>query len=297
MLNAPCPPIAVVSGMKQARFLSVFAILALVLGARSLEAQVPFQYRGDYSALSRAAGRALQNAVGFFAPSRIFAPLADGGGDGGGGDGSGSGDGGGSGDGSGGGGGDGGGDGSSSADAGGAGDGSSPGADGVGADGATGDPSDPGATAETSVDASTVTPDVPTDNPTMSLRGGEAPSGIDSGAFALPSAPFPPGLPVGTGGVAQDVAIHAVIISGIHSPWNAISRAPGVRNLTVTGGLVTLGRTWRPGETVASGSPPTFLKIIPDPKLLNGSIIPPVVPNVIDVRIIGYSVIADMPSN
>ena len=125
LLNAACPPIAVVSGMKQARFLSVFVILALVLGARSLEAQVPFQYRGDYSALLRAAGRALQNAVGFFAPSRIFAPLADGGGDGGGGDGSGSGDGGGSGDGSGGGGGDGGGDGSSSADAGGAGDGSS----------------------------------------------------------------------------------------------------------------------------------------------------------------------------
>src|SRR6516225_2958543 len=75
--------------MKQARFLSVFVILALVLGARSLEAQVPFQYRGDYSALLRAAGRALQYAVGFFAPSRIFAPVADGGGDGGGGDGSG----------------------------------------------------------------------------------------------------------------------------------------------------------------------------------------------------------------
>jgi hypothetical protein len=48
---------------------------------------------------------------------------------------------------------------------------------------------------------------------------------------------------------------------------------------------------------VASGSLPAFLKIIPDPKLLNGSLIPPVVPNVIDVRITGYSVIADMPSN
>ena len=297
MLNAACPRIAVVSGMKQARFLSVFVILALVLSARSLEAQVPFQYRGDYSALLRAAGRALQYAVGFFAPSRIFAPLADGGGDGGGGDGGGSSDGGGGGDGSGDGGGDGGGAGSSSADAGGAGDGSSPGADGVGVDGSTGDPTDPGATAETGVDVSTVTPDVPTDNPAMSLRGGEAPSGIDSGAFAPQSAPFPPGLPLDTGGIAQDVAIHAVIVSGIQSPWNAISRAPGVRNLTLTGGLVALGRTPRPGETVAGGSPPSFLKIIPDPKLLNGSMIPPIVPNVIDVRIIGYSVSADMPSN
>jgi hypothetical protein len=131
----------------------------------------------------------------------------------------------------------------------------------------------------------------------MSLRGGEAPSSIDSGAFAPPSAPFPPGLPLGTGGVAQDVAIHAVIVSGIQSPWNAISRAPGVRNLTVMGGLVALGRTARPGQTVASESPPGFLRIVPDPKLLDGSIIPPVVPNVIDVRIVGYSVSADMPSN
>ena len=243
----------------------------------------------------RAAGRALQYAVGFFAPSRIFAPLADGGGDGGGGDESGSGDGGASG----GGGGDGGGDGSNSADAGSAGDGSSTGDDGVACDGATSaDPGTPDAPGDVGIDATANTVrDVPTDNPAMSLRGGEAPSSIDSGAFAPPSAPFPPGLPLGTGGVAQDVAIHAVIVSGIQSPWNAISRAPGVRNLTLTGGLVALGRTPRPGEAVAGGSPPSFLKIIPDPKLLSGSIIPPVTLNVIDIRIAGYSVSADMPGN
>jgi hypothetical protein len=131
----------------------------------------------------------------------------------------------------------------------------------------------------------------------MSLRGGEGPSGIDSGAFAPPSAPFPPGLPLGTGGIAQDVAIHAVIVSGVQSPWNAISKAPGVRNLTVTGGLVAFGRTPRPGEAAGGGSPPSFLKIIPDSKLLNGSIIPPITPNVIDVRIADYSVSADMPDN
>jgi hypothetical protein len=131
----------------------------------------------------------------------------------------------------------------------------------------------------------------------MSLRGGEASSSTDSGAFVSSSASSPPGLPFGSGEVGQDVAIHAVIVSGAQSPWNAISKAPGVRNITLTGGLIALGKAPRPGETAPSGPPPSFLKVIPNPQLLNGSIIPPVVPNVIDVRIEGYSVTSEMPNN
>lgn len=98
-------------------------------------------------------------------------------------------------------------------------------------------------------------------------------------------------------GGSQDVAIHAVIISGALSPWDAILKAPGIGHVTLTGGLISLGKTSQPGEPIAGGKPPAFLKIIPDPKLLNGSIIPPIVPNVIDVRIVDYSVTAEMPGN
>jgi hypothetical protein len=93
----------------------------------------------------------------------------------------------------------------------------------------------------------------------------------------------------------QDVAIHAVIVSGVQSPWDAISKAAGVRDVMLTGGLVALGKA-RAGEPVAGGRPPSFLRIVPDPKLLEGSIIPPVIPNAIDVRIVNYSVTAEMPA-
>jgi hypothetical protein len=131
----------------------------------------------------------------------------------------------------------------------------------------------------------------------MSLRGGESVSSTDLGTFKPSSVSFPPGRPLGSGTVGQDVAVHAVIVSGVQSPWNAISKAPGVRNITLTGGLIALGKASRPGETAPSGPPPSFLKVIPNPQLLNGSIIPPVVPNVIDVRIEGYSVTSEMPND
>jgi hypothetical protein len=57
---------------------------------------------------------------------------------------------------------------------------------------------------------------------------------------------------------------------------------------------VALGKASKHAETIGDGTPPSFLRIIPDLKLLNGSIVPPVVPNIIDVRIVGYSVTADM---
>jgi len=134
----------------------------------------------------------------------------------------------------------------------------------------------------------------------MSLRGGESPFGAEFGTLAQAPASFPPVPPLGPSiatGATQDVAIHAVIVSGVQSPWKAISKAAGVRNITLTGGLVALGRSPRSNETAAGGSPPSFLKIIPDAKLLNGSLAPPIVPNVVDVRIVGYSVTADMPAD
>jgi len=48
----------------------------------------------------------------------------------------------------------------------------------------------------------------------------------------------------------------------------------------VTGGIVTLGKKPIPG----GGPQPAWLRVIPDPRLLDGSAIPPVVPNIIDIR-------------
>jgi hypothetical protein len=87
----------------------------------------------------------------------------------------------------------------------------------------------------------------------------------------------PPGPPV-------NVEIHAVIISAAQSPWDAIQRAPGIGNVTVVGGIVALGKTPIPGEIPGGGPQPDWLRLIPDLRLLNGSMIPPVVPNIIDIR-------------
>lgn len=82
---------------------SVF-LLAFLLAARPLQAQVPWNENGPaYLALARAACKELERVAGILAPFRMIVPLADGGGDGGGGDGGGGdggsgGDGGGSGD-------------------------------------------------------------------------------------------------------------------------------------------------------------------------------------------------------
>ena len=83
----------------------------------------------------------------------------------------------------------------------------------------------------------------------------------------------------------MDVAINAVIVSAPQSPWDAITKAPGVRNVIVTGGIIALGKTPIEGEIPGGGPQPSWLRLIPDLRLLNGSMIPPVVPNVIDIRI------------
>jgi hypothetical protein len=75
-----------------------------------------------------------------------------------------------------------------------------------------------------------------------------------------------------------------VIISAAQSPWDAIKRAPGVGTITVVGGIVALGRTPIRGEIPGGGLQPDWLILIPDLRLLNGSMIPPVVPNIMDIR-------------
>jgi len=79
----------------------------------------------------------------------------------------------------------------------------------------------------------------------MSLRGGESPLGAEPETSVQTLAPFPPRSPLSLPnaiGAMQDVAIHAVIVSGVQSPWDAISKAAGVRDVMLTGGLVALGK-------------------------------------------------------
>jgi hypothetical protein len=247
-------------------------IAALILNVRSLEAQVPNFYRGPataYSLLVRAAFRALVSGPAFF-----FNPQADGGGDSGGSDG-------------------------------GSGDGSS--SDGSSTDG--GDAAAAAAEDAVAVDVAVATDEAPTTDPTTvntqespldaiqaiattDPRGGEevspastnggvagGPDGVAGGAGGSvpPAGGSPPAAPV-------DVAINAVIVSGANSPWGAIQRAPGVRNVTVTGGIIALGKTPLPGEPPPGSPQPAWLRVVPDLRLLDGSVIPPVVPNIIDIR-------------
>jgi hypothetical protein len=62
----------------------------------------------------------------------------------------------------------------------------------------------------------------------------------------------------------------------------------------LTGGLVALGKANADGGTMSSWSP--GLRILPDYELLMGTKIPPVTPNIIDVRIVRQQVQADFPS-
>ena len=117
-------------------------------------------------------------------------------------------------------------------------------------------------------------------------RGGEGPPIPDDVGIApeaivttIPPGGFPP-----PGAPPENIVIHAVIVSAAQSPWDAIERAPGVGTITVIGGIVALGKTPIPGEIPGGGPQPTWLRIIPDLAYLNGSKIPPVVPNIMDIR-------------
>jgi hypothetical protein len=90
--------------------------------------------------------------------------------------------------------------------------------------------------------------------------------------------------------VSTPANIHAVIISGLSDPAKVISSP----NVTLTGGIVALGKDASPPVTPSSWSP--GLQIVPDYGLLTGEKIPPVTPNLIDVRIVRQEVTADFPS-
>jgi hypothetical protein len=84
--------------------------------------------------------------------------------------------------------------------------------------------------------------------------------------------------------------IHAVIVSGLSDPAKVIVSS----NVTLTGGIVALGKNGSPPSNSSAWSP--GLKIIPDYALLTGEKIPPVTPNIIDVRIVRQDVTSDFPS-
>jgi hypothetical protein len=189
----------------------------------------------------------------------------------------------------------------------------------VGNPGNQGDPGDPGNTedapandAEAPPDPSAVTDptdppsvstvdntetDVPTNNPALGLRGpGGSDSNTENSSAASSSGPIGVGAfqPSSSRGAGVDVGINAVIVSGARTPWEAIGKGPGVENVVVTGGIIALGETafGEPPPSVSVGTadkPPRWLKFKPDLRYLNGSVFPPVVPNVIDIRTISNS--------
>jgi hypothetical protein len=131
---------------------------------------------------------------------------------------------------------------------------------------------------------------------TTDPRGGSAPDDFpDTGSVPESVTTIPPGGPAPAEPV--DVEIHAVIISAAQSPWDAVKRGPGVRNVIVVGGIVALGQTPIPGEFPGGGPEPDWLRVIPDLSLLNGSKIPPVVPNIIDIRIMNCPITIGPPPN
>ncbi|HEX6563484.1 MAG TPA: hypothetical protein VF020_04320, partial [Chthoniobacterales bacterium] len=137
-------------------------------------------------------------------------------------------------------------------------------------------------------------------NPQLSFEGGQEGAYVkglvtkfsaDAPPAAQPSGPAttsnlpPPSVPVGA-----PSNIHAVIVSGLSDPAKVI----GSPNVTLTGGIVALGKNGSPPTTSSAWSP--GLKIVPDYALLTGEKIPTVTPNIIDVRIVRQDVSADFPS-
>jgi hypothetical protein len=95
----------------------------------------------------------------------------------------------------------------------------------------------------------------------------------------------PPGNP-GLGPVPTN--IHAVIVSGRSDPAKIVAS----QNVTLTGGVVALGKD--PAPPAAPSAWTTGLHILPDEALLTGARIPPVTPNIVDVRIVKHEVVGDL---
>jgi hypothetical protein len=94
--------------------------------------------------------------------------------------------------------------------------------------------------------------------------------------------------PANPGSSLVSSKIHAVIISGRSDPAKIVTS----QNVTVTGGIVALGKDPAPPAGPTSWS--SGLRIVPDEALLTGAKIPPVTPNIIDVRIISHEVVGDL---
>ena len=116
--------------------------------------------------------------------------------------------------------------------------------------------------------------------------GGDTPASPTGGVATQPQPPQTTSSPPNPG----PTNIHAVIISGLSDPAKVIA-SPDV---TLTGGLVALGKANAAGGTASTWSP--GLRILPDYELLTGTKIPPVTPNILDVRIVRQQVQADFPS-
>lgn len=116
--------------------------------------------------------------------------------------------------------------------------------------------------------------------------GGDTPPGGGNGVTKQsPTSPAsPPVTPI------VQSSIHAVIISGLSDPAKVIASA----NVTLTGGIVALGKVNISSGPSSAWSP--GLRILPDYDLLTGTKIPPVTPNILDVRIVRQEVSAHFPS-
>jgi hypothetical protein len=83
--------------------------------------------------------------------------------------------------------------------------------------------------------------------------------------------------------------IHAIIISGRSDPTKVVTSA----NVTLTGGVIALGKDPSPpAKPTAQWS--SGLRIVPDQALLTGAKIPPLTPNIIDVRIVNHEVTGEL---
>ena len=118
------------------------------------------------------------------------------------------------------------------------------------------------------------------------LRGISTDAPLSAGSSSAPALTTKP-PPLLTGGAGSSSNIHAVVISGLSDPAKVIVSP----NVTLTGGIVALGKAGSPPSTSSVWSP--GLKIIPDYALLTGEKIPPVTPNIIDLRIVRQEVTAD----
>jgi hypothetical protein len=103
----------------------------------------------------------------------------------------------------------------------------------------------------------------------------------------------PPGpTPPGKGGPVTPqgpTSIHAVIISARSDPAKIVTSP----NVMLTGGVIALGKgPSPPAKPTAQWS--SGLRIVPDEELLTGAKIPPLTPNIIDVRIVKHEVTADL---